>query len=272
MPLLTLATPGALLVHLTVLSVAFDGSTVAVKLDSPPTVRLRLEGLSEIEVGFTTRLVTVTSQVAFLPLTVSAVITALPAATAVTLPLLTLATPGALLVHLTVLSVAFDGSTVAVKLDSPPTVRLRLAGFSEIEVGFTTGLVTVTSQMAFLPLTVSAVITALPAATAVTLPLLTLATPGALLVHLTVLSVAFDGSTVAVKLDSPPTVRLRLEGLSETDSGKTVSPKTVTLHEAVKFFFVFTVTVAVPGATAVTIPFSTFATPSLLLFQYDTVS
>ena len=51
-----------------------------------------------------------------------AVIVASPAATPVTTPSVTVATASLLLVHVTVLSVAFSGNTVAVSVSLSPTV------------------------------------------------------------------------------------------------------------------------------------------------------
>ena len=59
------------------------------------------------------------------PLVAVTVMVAVPAATAVTRPaLLTVATEVLLLVHVTVLSVALSGATVAVSVSVPPTVRV----------------------------------------------------------------------------------------------------------------------------------------------------
>ena len=66
---------------------------------------------------------TVTAQVAdFSP--AWAVIVAVPAETAVTVPLSTVATAASLVVQVTVLSVALSGSTVAVSVSEPPTVSV----------------------------------------------------------------------------------------------------------------------------------------------------
>jgi hypothetical protein len=104
---LTVATPGALLAHVTPWLLALDGWIVAARLPAaPPTAR-------DIVVGFrvtpVTGCVTVTTHVAvFVPLAVSLAVTvmvAVPADSAVTVasrPLpLTVATPGALLAQVT---------------------------------------------------------------------------------------------------------------------------------------------------------------------------
>jgi hypothetical protein len=76
-----------------------------------------------------------------------------------------------------------------------------------------------------------AVMVAVPALTAVTVPLLTVATPLLLLDHVTFLFVALLGATVATSVSLLPTVRL-VDGLLS------VTPVTATLAEV-------TVTVAV---------------------------
>ena len=62
-----------------------------------------------------------TVHVAVSPLEVRAVIVAVPADTPVTVPLETVATEELLVDHVTVLFVAFDGDTVAVKANPFPT-------------------------------------------------------------------------------------------------------------------------------------------------------
>ena len=61
-----------------------------------------------------------------------------------------------------------------------------------------------------------AVITVCPAESAVTVPPETLATAGADELHVTVLSVAFDGLTVAVKVEVSPAVMSSVEAESVT--------------------------------------------------------
>ena len=89
----------------------------------------------ETEVGTFIISFTVMVDVAVLPLTVVAVILAVPALTAVTLPLFTVATLLLLLDHLTVLSVASVGLTVAVIVLDSPLFKERADVFNEIEVG-----------------------------------------------------------------------------------------------------------------------------------------
>ena len=104
--------------------------------------------------------------------------------------------------------VASDGKTVAVSVDVAPTLRESELRDMLIPV---TGTRTVTVQVAFWPPEVVAVIVAVPAPTAVTLPPETVATEALLVVHVTVLSVALDGETVAVRVEEPPTLRVMVD-------------------------------------------------------------
>ena len=113
----TVATEVLLLLHITLLSVALSGVTVAVSCKVWPRLVNDAVVLLRVIPVTGTDIFTVTAQVAVLlePSAVLAVIVALPLATAVTRPvLLTLATDGLLLVHVTLLSVASSGVTVAV--------------------------------------------------------------------------------------------------------------------------------------------------------------
>ena len=148
---------------------------------------------------------TVTVHEALFPSAV-AVIVAVPADLAVTVPLLTVATLGLLELHDTVLLVAFEGVTVALSVAVSPSVSeilelLRITLVTLIVTGWTS-----TVQYAFLPPAV-AVIVAVPTDFAVTVPLLTVATLVLLELHDTVLFVAFDGLTVAVSVAVQPAVR-----------------------------------------------------------------
>ena len=199
--------------HVTDLSVAFDGVTVAVKVCVSPTVidndvLFRLTPVTDTVAAFT-----VTAHVAVLaPSFVVTVIVAVPAAFAVTTPLEdTVATVVLLDFHVTDLSVAFDGNTVAVKVSVSLTVMERELLFRLTPVTETFAAWTVTVQVAvFDPSVVVTVIVAVPAAFAVTTPLEdTDATEVLLEDHVTDLSVALDGNTVAVKVSVSPTVMER---------------------------------------------------------------
>ena len=119
-----------------------------------------------------------------------------------------------LLLHVTVLSVALLGLTVAVSVAFPPVVREMLVLFKVMPVTSTVALETVTVQVADLS-PAFAVIVAVPAATAVTLPPLTVAIFVLLLLHVTVLSVALEGLTVAVKDAVSPVFKDRVVLLTE---------------------------------------------------------
>ena len=114
----TSATDGALEDHVTDLSVAFDGVTVAVSDWVSPSVIVRVVLSRLTPVTDMTFALTVTAHVAvLLPSVVFTVIVALPAVLAITTPdEETSATERALEVHVTDLSVAFDGDTVAVNV------------------------------------------------------------------------------------------------------------------------------------------------------------
>ena len=255
----TVATVVLLDFHVTVLSVAFDGVIVAVKVCVSPTV-IDSDVLSRLTpVTDTVAAFTVTAHVAVLaPSFVLTVIVAEPAAFAVTTPEEdTVATEVLLEDQVTDLSVAFDGVTVAVKVSVSPTVMERELLFRLTPVTDTFAAWTVTEHVAvFDPSVVVTVIVAVPAAFAVTTPLEdTVATVVLLEVHVTDLSVAFEGSTVAVKVSVSPTVMDRELLFRLTPVTDTFAADTVTVHFAVLDpSFVVTVIVAVPAAFAVTTP------------------
>ena len=124
LPFSTFATVASLDFHVTSLFVAFEGATVAVSVKFSPSVSDFVVSLSVTPVTLITFDLTVTSQLAdFVPAV--AVIVALPAATAVTLPFWsTVATLSLLDFHVTALSVASEGDTVAVSVKFSPSVRV----------------------------------------------------------------------------------------------------------------------------------------------------
>ena len=116
-PLLeTVATDVLLDDHETLVFVALEGETVAVRVPELPATRLIVDRFKETPVTEIVAAVTETVQVAFFdPSVVVQVIVAEPAALAVTIPSeVTEATEELLDDQLTLLSVAFDGLTVAV--------------------------------------------------------------------------------------------------------------------------------------------------------------
>jgi hypothetical protein len=202
------------------LFVAIEGVTVAINVSFAVASTLKEVLFNDTPVTLTNASVTVTAQVAvlLLPSAVVTVMVALPADIAVTVPFDTLATALLLLLHVTVLFVASAGETVAVNVSDVLLTRLRSVLFRDTLVTGTGTGATVTEQVAvLLPSAVVTVMVALPADTAVTLPLEdTVATEGALLIHVTVLTVASEGVTAALKASEPPAKRLSDAGLIDT--------------------------------------------------------
>jgi hypothetical protein len=268
-PLFTVAMPEGLIDHVTFLLRASEGATVGVRVPvEPPTLRARVVLSSVTPVAGT---FTVTVQVAVagwpsaLNPTVVTVMIAVPPASAVTSPVVefTIATVGVAEDHVTVLFVASDGATVAIRVSVPPLFRGSAVLFSVTPV---TGTVTVTLQIASkLPSLVLTVIVALPPPTAVTRPLeFTVATPAALDDHVTVLVVALAGASVAVRVSVPPLFRAIVFVFSVTPVTRTGF--TVTVQVAVcPPSAVLTVMVAVPTPTELTRPLFTVATPGALV-------
>ena len=263
----TVATVVLLEDQVTVLSVAFEGDTVAVKVSVPPMT-------SVIDVLFKLTLVTVTgftvtTHCTDIPPAV-AVIVAVPTPFAVTVPLDTVATEVLELLHVTVLSVAFVGATVAVRVSEVPFTRLKVVLFKVTPV--TATLLTVTVQVAVTPLPswAVAVIVAVPALTPVTTPLeLTVATDVLELDQVTALSAALLGVTVAVKVVVAPTLMLAVVLFSVmplTRMGVTVTAQVADFPPAVA------VIVAVPTPFAVTVPLDTVATEVLELLHVTVLS
>ena len=162
---------------------------------------------------------TVTLQDAvLLPSTVVAVIVAVPAFSAVILPFSTVATAVLSDFHVTLLLVAFAGNTVTVREADSPTFRSSVDLFRDTPVTVITDGDTVTVQDAVLfPSSVVTVMVAVPAFSAVTLPLLTVATEVLSDFHVIFLLVAFAGDTVAVRVAESPTFR------SKDDLSKEIS-------------------------------------------------
>jgi len=176
------------------------------------------------DVTATTFLLTVTAQVAVLS-PAAAVMVAEPSATAVTIPEDdTVATEGFELLHVTVLSVALSGLTVATSVSLSPSVKDSALLFNVTDVTATTFLLTVTAQVAVLS-PAAAVMVAEPSATAVTIPEDdTVATEGLELLHVTLLSVALSGLTVTTSVSLSPSfkdkdVLFSLMDVTCTDAG-----------------------------------------------------
>ena len=145
----------------------------------------------------------------YLPSSVVAVIKAVPTPTALTLPLLsTVAILVLLLDHITFLSFASLGRTVAIKFSNSPLFKLRTSLFNFISE---TEEVTVTLQLAlYLPSSVVAVIKAVPTPIALTLPLLsTVATLESVLSHVTAKLVASLGEIIEFNLKEEPRFKFK---------------------------------------------------------------
>ena len=215
LPSVTVAMASLEEVHVTVLSVALSGLTVAVRVSSPPTVK-DMEDLSRVmEVTSTKPFLTVTLQVAVLSPAL-AVMVAVPSLTAVILPSSTVATSVLSEVQVTALSVALSGLTVAVREISSPSVISSEVWSREMDVTATNFAFTVTAQVAVLP-PAFAVMVAEPSFTAVTTPSFTVATAVLEELQETVFSEALLGLIVALMLDVSPSSRVRDVGLTERD-------------------------------------------------------
>ena len=182
------------------------GKTVAVSVSLAPISNVKDVLLSDTEV---TSIIsgagslTIILQIAVFPLLVLAVIVAAPAPTAVILPFMTVTTDLSELVHVTDLSVALLGKTVAVSVSLSPISKVKDVLLSDTEVTSITsgaGSLTVTVQDAVLPLCASAVIVVVPSDLAVTFPSLTAATEEFVLDHVMLLSVALLGETVTTSV------------------------------------------------------------------------
>ena len=136
----TAATLSLLVLHVTLLSVALEGVTVAVSLPVSPVESLSEEGETDTPVGSTmlSFFTTVTFTVAVLPFFVFAVIFAVPTETPFIVPPLTVATDSSLDDHVTVLYVAFEGSTVAVTDAVSCCFIVHFEGVTETLVSSTT--------------------------------------------------------------------------------------------------------------------------------------
>ena len=196
--------------QITDLSVASSGVIVAVSIAFSPSVRVRSDWLIEMPVTSIIFGFTVTEQEAERPLEEVAVIVLVPALTAVTTPdSETEATELSEDDQITDLSVASSGVIIAVSLAFSPSVRVRSDLLIEIPVTAIMFGLTVTAHEAVRPLEDAAVIVAVPAFRAVTIPASETRT-----IELseddqvTDLSVASSGVIVAVKVAFSPSVRV----------------------------------------------------------------
>ena len=258
----TSAMPEALLLHVTVLSVASSGATVAVSVSVAPCSNVVDVLLSVTLV--TGMALTVTAQVAVFELSEFdvTVMVAEPTALAVTVPASTVAMSVSLLLHVRVLSVALSGATVTVRV--PVALGNRLNVVSLRVTAVTATVLTVTTQVPFTPFTAVAVMVVEPSARPFTTPsLFTVATASLLLLHVRVGSVALSGATVAVKVAASLMGRMSVGSLNVT----LVTATGITVTTQVPFtpLAVVAVIVAEPTASAVTVPSSnTVITAGLL--------
>ena len=201
--------------------------------------------------------VTVTTHSAVLP-PHFAVTVALPDLTAVTLPLSTLATDSSDDDHVTVLSVASSGFTVAVRIADSPTARESVVLSRMIDSVFTEIVTTQSAEQ----VPDLAVIVALPDFRAVIFPFDTETTASSEEVQTIVLSVASSGLMVAVRVSVSPTCIDKEVLSSVMDVTATILAETLTLQVA-DFPPALAVIVAAPSLTAVTVPEFTLATEAL---------
>ena len=170
----TVATVVLSLIHVTVLSTASDGLTVAVNCKVSPSVSEALDALSVIEVGFTSSFTDMLHVACFpLPSFALHVMVAVPADFAVTSPVdETVATEVSSDVQPTFLLVAELGLTVALSCVVFPTYREAEVLFNVMLVTYTVADSTVTLQVAYFPLPSAArqVMVAVPADFADTCP------------------------------------------------------------------------------------------------------
>ena len=199
--------------QVTLLFVAFEGVTVATRDWVSPSFIVRDVMFRLTPVTETVAALTVTEQVAVLPPSfVVTEIVAVPAFFAVTTPLEeTVATVVLFEDHVTFLFDAFEGATVATSVSVSPSVKVNVVLSRVTPVTATSGALTVTVQVAFLPPSfVVTVIVAEPAFFAVMTPVEdTVATVVLFDDQVTDLSVASDGETVATRVWVSPTSIVR---------------------------------------------------------------
>ena len=201
--------------------------------------------------------VTVTTHSAVLP-PHFAVTVALPDLMAVTLPLSTFVTDSSDDDHVTVLSVASSGLTVAIKVAVSPTAKESVVLSRVIDSVFTEIVTTQSAEQ----VPDLAVIVALPDFRAVIFPFDTETTASSEEVQTIVLSVASSGLMVAVRVSVSPTCIDKEVLSSVMDVTATILAETLTLQVA-DFPPALAVIVAVPSLTAVTVPEFTLATEAL---------
>jgi hypothetical protein len=133
-PEVTVATELSLMLHVTSLLVAFDGTTVAVSFSFEPDVRV-IEVLSNVNPATATGWTVTTQKSVILPSAIAVILTvpALPVLFAMTTPELTVANVLSLVLHVTFLFVAYHGLIVAVSIKLPPDASVAFFGATSIE-------------------------------------------------------------------------------------------------------------------------------------------
>ena len=204
------------------------------------------------------------------PSSVATVTVAVPSATAVTSPSCdTETTASLLLLHARFLVGASSGVNEAESLNFSPVHRSRLVRSRVRPMAETVTL----HSAVFPPSSDTAEIVAEPALRAVMIPASTEAMFSSLLVQVTFLFVAFSGLTVTVNEASLPSVMVRLDLSSETDSTAMTFGLTVTVHVAdMSPSTDVAAMVVIPSETAVTTPSETVATVSSVEDQMRVLS
>jgi hypothetical protein len=272
----TVAYEVLLLLHVTVLMVAFVGAMVAERVVVAPTPTV-MAVVGVMVMAVTKTGLTVTLLVAVTPPASAAlaVMVTVPALTPVTTPVveLTVAIDVLLLLHVMVLLVAFVGEAVAVRVVVLPTKTVTavegVMTMLETKSGFT---VTLLSAVTPLPSAAVARMVAVPGLTPVTTPVveLTVAIEVERLLHVTFLLEAFSGVTVAARgVVLPTTTETVPDGVMVMPD--TILGVTATLLVAVTSLpsSAVALMVTVPTLTPVTTPVaaSTVALELLLLLH-----
>ncbi len=243
-----------------VLSVAFAGNTVAVKVISSPTKPLFSPAIVILSTRTTDSLMVISCVVSIAPFL--AVIVTLPAFNSVTTPSDTVASVSSLDNQITILSVAFSGKTVATSViisSTSPTVSPLIVILSTAIIGSVMVMTCLSSTSPAL-----AVIVTAPTFNSVTTPLDTVASVSSLDDQTTVLSVAFSGSTVTVNVIVSPV------SPSDFPLIVTVSTSTSTTGSEIEIIWVadlvpaVAVMVTLPAFNKLTLPFVTVANVSSL--------
>src|SRR6266702_775521 len=257
----TLATPGALLCHVTVRPLSgfpLASFGVAVSWTKPPTWMLEVAGATATDA--TGIWVTVTADVPFFPSLVAVMVTGPPTALPVTRPVAsTVAIVASPVCQVTVRPLSgfpAESFGVAVSWSVAPTGMVAVEGLTSTEATGTG--VTVTADVPFLPSLVAVMVTGPPRAFPVTRPLAsTLAMAVSPLAQVTVRPVSglpAESFGVAVSWSVTPTWVLPVAGVTTTDA--TGTGVTVTADVPLLPSLVAVMVTGPPGVFPVTRPFA----------------